>query len=120
MHSARTELAPPGRVARWVAITQRLNVRLVLILASVALVALLVSSVALSQILPGYLDDVAVRQARTAAIGTALLVENRAESFSPAVLQTPELRNTQLLQPVAEDAANHIAVGASNQLVPAT
>ncbi|HEX6654978.1 MAG TPA: HAMP domain-containing sensor histidine kinase [Candidatus Limnocylindria bacterium] len=120
MHSARTEVAPRGRLARWVAITQRLNVRLVLILASVALVALLVSSVALSQILPGYLDDVAVRQARTAAIGTALLVENRAESFSPAVLQTPELRNTQLLQQVADDAANHLAVGASNQLVQGT
>jgi two-component system sensor histidine kinase BaeS len=103
--------------------TQRLNVRLVLILASVALVALLVSSIALSQILPGYLDDVAVRQARTAAIGTALLVENAAEtarSSNPGILVTTELRNTQLLQPVADRAANRIARGATNQLVQGT
>ena len=120
MHSARTEVEPRGRLTRWVAITQRLNVRLVLILASVALVALLVSSVALSQILPGYLDDVAVRQARTAAIGTAFLVENQAESFSTDVLRTTELRNTQLLQPVADIAVNHITTGATNQLVQGT
>ena len=37
MHSARTEGSPPGRLARWAAITQRLNFRLVLILAGVAL-----------------------------------------------------------------------------------
>lgn len=123
MHSARTEGSPPGRLARWAAITQRLNFRLVLILAGVALVALLVSSVALSQTLPGYLDDVAVRQARTAAIGTALLVENRADTLrasDPGILITPELRNTQLLQPVAEAAANRIAQGATNQLVQGT
>jgi signal transduction histidine kinase len=113
MHSARTE-APPGRLARWGAITQRLNVRLVLVLASVALVALLVSSVALSQILPGYLDDVARRRAETAALGTLLLVEIRAEGYrtsNPGLLLTRELRDTQLLQPEAQRAANQLAQG---------
>jgi signal transduction histidine kinase len=122
MHSARTE-PPPGRLARWAAMTQRLNVRLVLVLASVAMVALLVSSIALSMILPGYLDDVAVRQARTAAIGTALLVANQADvirSSHPGILQTTELRNTQLLQPAADAAANRLAQGAANQLVQGT
>jgi signal transduction histidine kinase len=112
MRSARTET--PGRLERWTATTQRLNVRLVLVLASVALVALLVSSIALSVILPGYLDDVAERQARTAAIGTALLVEIQADAIrtsSPGVLLTPELRNTQLLQPEAQRAANDLVQG---------
>jgi len=122
MHSARSD-APPGRLEAFRDLLKRLNVRLVLMLVSVALVALLVSSVALSQILPGYLDDVARRQARTAAIGTALLVAKQAEgirSSNPGILITEELRNTQLLQPMAEAAANRIAEGAANQLVQGT
>jgi signal transduction histidine kinase len=122
MHSARTD-SPPGKLARWAAMTQRLNVRLVLMLASVALVALLVSGIALSVILPGYLDDVAERQARTAAIGTAVLVENQADairSSNPGILLTRELRDTQLLQRVADLAANQLAQGAENQLVQGT
>jgi signal transduction histidine kinase len=114
MHSARTELAAPSRFARWAAMTQRLNVRLVLILASVALVALLVSSIALSQILPGYLDDLAQRRALTAAKGTALLVDNAADvvrSSNPSILATQEVRDTRVLQPVADLAANELAEG---------
>jgi signal transduction histidine kinase len=94
--------------------TKRLNVRLVLVLASVALVALLVSSVALSQILPGYLDDLANRRAETAAKGTRLLVEIQADAIrqaNPAILLTRELRDTQLLQPEAQDAAERLAQG---------
>jgi signal transduction histidine kinase len=94
--------------------TQRLNVRLVLVLASVALVALLVSSIALSQILPGYLDDLAQRRADAAAVGTALFTEFHADSLrstNPSVLLTPELRNTRLLQPEAQNAANGLVQG---------
>jgi signal transduction histidine kinase len=94
--------------------TQRLNVRLVLALVTVALVALLVSSIALSQILPGYLDDVAERRAETAAKGTLLLVEIRADAIrtsNTGVLLTRELRDTQLLQPAAQLAANQLAEG---------
>jgi len=114
MHSARTEGSPPGRLARWAAMTQRLNVRLVLVLASVALVALLVSSIALSQILPSYLDDIAQRRADAAALGTALFIDNRADSLrstNPSILRTPELRNTLLLQPATDDAANQFVQG---------
>ena len=114
MHSARTEAPPQGGIARWAGMTQRLNIRLVMVLASVALVALLVSSVALSQILPGYLDDLARRRATTAAIGTRLLVEVKADFYrqtAPGVLLTRELRDTQLLQPQAQQAANKLAQG---------
>ncbi|HET6819824.1 MAG TPA: ATP-binding protein [Candidatus Limnocylindria bacterium] len=93
---------------------QRLNVRLVLILASVALVALLVSSVALSQILPGYLDDLATRRATTAALGTRLLVEVRVDAFrqaDPTLVMTKEFLNTRLLSPEAQKAANLLAQG---------
>jgi hypothetical protein len=63
MHSARTEPASgrTGTVRSWF---QRLNVRLVFALASTAAVALLVSGVALSQILPGYFLDQAARSSQ--------------------------------------------------------
>jgi signal transduction histidine kinase len=103
-----------GPIRELAGVLQRLNVRLVLILASVALVALLVSGVALSQILPGYFADEAVRRAETAARATHLLVDNLADRFrreQPGTLLTPELRNTQLLQPLAQIAANALAQG---------
>jgi len=53
MHSARTDAPPPGRPDFMRGLLQRLNVRLVLVLSGVALLALLVSGLALSQILPG-------------------------------------------------------------------
>ncbi|HET6746340.1 MAG TPA: HAMP domain-containing sensor histidine kinase [Candidatus Limnocylindria bacterium] len=105
MHSARID--PRG-------LLQRLNVRLVLVLASITLVALLVSGIALSQILPGYFLDQARRRAETAAISTAILVQSRAQFFAetrPAVLLTRELRDTQLLQVEAERAARALAQG---------
>ena len=66
MHSAKTD--PPTSARRLSTgsargLTQRLNVRLVLALASVALVALLVSAATLNQILPGLF----VRQDETRA-----------------------------------------------------
>jgi signal transduction histidine kinase len=106
--------ASPGTIRRIAGTFQRLNVRLVLILASVALVALVVSGIAISQILPGYFIDQAERRAETAATATLILVRNQAELLarqSPSVLLTPELRNTQLLQPVAQVAANQLAQG---------
>jgi two-component system OmpR family sensor kinase len=96
------------------ALPQRLNVRLVLALASVVVVALLVSGIALSQILPGYFVDQAERRAETAARATSLLVRTNADFLRetrPTWLLTPELRNTQLLQPVAINAATELAQG---------
>jgi signal transduction histidine kinase len=113
MRSPRTEalLKPVRRVA---ALPQRLNARLVLALATVVVVALLVSGVALAQILPGYFVDQAERRAETAARATSLLVRTNAAFLReqrPAWLLTPELRNTQLLEPVAENAATELAQG---------
>jgi two-component system OmpR family sensor kinase len=113
MRSPRTDrlIAPVRQVA---ALPQRLNVRLVLALASVVVVALLVSGIALSQILPGYFVDQAERRAETAARATSLLVRTNADFMRqqrPGWLSTPELRNTQLLQPVAENAATQLAQG---------
>jgi signal transduction histidine kinase len=93
---------------------QRLNVRLVLALTSVALVALLVSGVALSQILPGYFLEQATSQARTAALATGLLLEREADrvrNSTPELLTVRELRETQLFKAVAETAAKELAQG---------
>jgi signal transduction histidine kinase len=113
MRSPRSDAAP-GPLGAATGTLQRLNVRLVLILASVALVALIVSGVALSQILPGYFADEAARRAETAARATATLVRARVESLGPEDvpwLLTPEVRNTRLLQPVAQVAARELAQG---------
>jgi signal transduction histidine kinase len=113
MHSPRTDalLEPVRRVA---SLPQRLNARLVLALASVVIVALLVSGVALAQILPGYFVDQAERRAETAAISTGILVQSVAESYdltNRSILRTPELRNTVLLADYAQRAANSLAQG---------
>jgi signal transduction histidine kinase len=117
MHSAKTE--NPGeqivdRVRRQLAWFQQLNARLVLALTSVALVALLVSGMALNQILPGYFVEQASSQARTAALATSLLLEreaDRARVTTPELLTVRELRETQLLKAVAETAAKELAQG---------
>jgi signal transduction histidine kinase len=101
----------PAPIRQLAGVLQRLNVRLVLVLASVALVALLVSGVALSQILPGYFADEAERRAETAARATAALVRARMESLSDQELLTPELRNTRLLRPAAQVAARELVQG---------
>ena len=113
MPSPRTErLLSPIRQAA--ALPQRLNVRLVLALASVVVVALLVSGVALSQILPGYFVDQAERRAETAARAAFLLVSSWADFYRqqrPGILLVPELRNTELMQPQAQQAADDLAQG---------
>jgi HAMP domain-containing protein len=117
MHSARTD--PPAepmvdRVRRQLNWFQQLNARLVFALTSVALVALLVSGVALNQILPGYFLEQATSQARTAALATSLLLEREADrvrASTPELLTVRELRETQLLTAVAETAAAELAQG---------
>jgi signal transduction histidine kinase len=90
---------------------QRLNVRLVIALASVALVALLVSGATLNQILPGLFVSQAETRAQVAAAATSILMEDTASRVPVDVLLTPELRNTQFLLPVAQTAANTLAQG---------
>ena len=114
MHSARTD--PPTQAARWrtrgpLGSLQRLNVQLVISLASVALIALVVSGATLNQILPGLLIAQSENQAKVAASSTGLLIQDIATRMPSEVLLTPELRNTQLLLPVARVAANSLAQG---------
>lgn len=117
MHSARTE--PPaepmvGRVRRQLTWFQQLNARLVLALASVALVALLVSGLAVNQVLPGYFVEQATSQARTAALATALLLQDeaaKAATAQPELLTVRELRETQFLKAVATTAVKQLARG---------
>jgi signal transduction histidine kinase len=93
---------------------KRLNVRLVLVLASVAALALLISGVALSQLLPGYFLDQAARRAESAVQSAPFIVRVLAERYAeqqPAVLLTQELRDTQIMQPAADFAANNLAQG---------
>lgn len=119
MPSAKTE-APNAEVPRLARVRRRLgwfqqlNARLVLALASVALVALMVSGLALTQVLPGYFVEQAASRARTAALSTALLLSEQANSVAetqPQLLTVRELRETQLLRPVAETAARALAQG---------
>jgi two-component system sensor histidine kinase BaeS len=90
---------------------QRLNVRLVIALASVALIALLVSGATLNQILPGLFVSQAETRAEIAAAATGILLEDEASRVPIEWLVTPELRNTQFLLPVAQRAANTLAQG---------
>ncbi|MDP9468032.1 MAG: HAMP domain-containing histidine kinase [Chloroflexota bacterium] len=103
-----------GRVQRRLAWFQQLNARLVLALASVALVALLVSGLALNQILPGYFVEQATSRARSAALATALLLQERATTQAatqPEFLTVRELRETQFLKAIAVVAAKELAQG---------
>ncbi|MGZ6300052.1 MAG: ATP-binding protein, partial [Candidatus Limnocylindria bacterium] len=89
----------------------RLNVRLVIALASVALVALLVSGATLNQILPGLFVSESETRALVAAQATALLMQDTVSQVPADVLATPELRNTQFLLVVAHIAADSLAQG---------
>ena len=117
MRSAKTDTGSVptlGRVGRRLAWFQQLNARLVLALASVALVALLVSGLSLNQVLPGYFVEQAASRARTAALGTHLLLKEQVErvrTSQPQLLTVRELREAQLLRPVAETAAKALAQG---------
>ena len=113
MPSAKTDPAPEpgiGPLRRPLAWFQQLNARLVLALASVALVALLVSGLALNQVLPGYFREQAQSQARTAALSTGLLLVREA-TRNPELLPVRELRETRLLKGVADVAAKELAQG---------
>src|SRR5918996_3060117 len=84
------------------AFLQRLNTRLVLAIASVALVSLLVSSIAINQILPGYFSDQTRQRLETAADATAILIlafANQAVAQGrDGILIVPELRDSQVIQ----------------------
>jgi signal transduction histidine kinase len=95
---------PSARSRATLGFLRRLEVRLVLALASVALVALTVSGIALFQILPSYFVDQAHARLVAAADATASLIKDE----PPDHLSPHDVRDSNL-QGIAESAANNIA-----------
>ena len=94
-----------GRIGQW---TQRLNLRLIMALGIVALVGLLVSGAAISQILPGYFAEQSAQRTRSAAASTAIFIRQGIISRSevdPALVLDRELRDEVVVAPLAAQAA---------------
>jgi signal transduction histidine kinase len=119
MPSPRTDPAassePAGRLHLPQGITavfQRLNTRLVLAFASVALVGLIVSAVAVNQILPGYFAEQTTERLETAGEATGLLIQqlaaNEVANDRPGVVEVPELRATVVVRRALRLAADFI------------
>jgi signal transduction histidine kinase len=96
---------PSARSRATLGFLRRLEVRLVLALASVALVALTVSGIALFQILPSYFVDQAHARLVAAADATASLIKDE----PPDQLSPREVREPKVFMGIAESAANNIA-----------
>jgi signal transduction histidine kinase len=96
----------------WAAVFQRLNTRLVLAIGSVALVGLIVSAVAINQILPGYFAEQTSERLETAGLGTGLLMRQFATTAIanelPGYVEVPELRAREIVRPAVDLAARFI------------
>jgi signal transduction histidine kinase len=112
----KTEPVPAEPAGRWAALdprgmaglAHRLNIRFVLAIAIVALTGLLVSGLAINQILPGYFAEQTQERIQTAAGSTAILLlqEITTESeIRPGVVATAETRDRFIVPPVAVTAA---------------
>lgn len=87
---------------------QRLNVRLVVALAIVALVGLVVSGIAITQILPGYFAEQTQERIQTAAGSTVISLReeiSRVGETQEAAVVADETRNTFLVPRIAANAA---------------
>ncbi len=108
MPSPKTDISTGGRFLR------RLDVRLTAAVASTALIALVISGMALSQILPGFFEQQAQARLRSAANSTALLITDAAtraaEQNLGQYLTDQAQREARIIQPAAELAANQIAL----------
>jgi signal transduction histidine kinase len=117
MPSPRTEADGSG-ASRWArfdprsraAVFQRLNARLILALAVVALVSLLVSGIAISQILPGYFAEQTAQRVRTSVASTGIDLRQEVARIGNTptgrnLAEVAELRDTRVVPGVAEDAA---------------
>jgi signal transduction histidine kinase len=117
MPSPRTEPADGSHASRWArfdprgpgAVFQRLNVRLVLALAIVALVGLIVSGIAISQILPGYFHEQTIGRMEASVRGTGLLLEQEMSEAPINWANVEEIRNVEIVRPVAARAAGIFA-----------
>jgi signal transduction histidine kinase len=107
--------SPESRWARFdprspAAFFRRLNTRLVLALVIVALVSLIVSGIAISQILPGYFAEQTEQRISTSVASTGIDLRQEVTRFgdSPSgvnLAEVTELRDTRIVPGVAEDAA---------------
>ena len=115
---AKSEARRPEATGRlhlprgWAAVFQRLNTRLVLAIGSVALVGLIVSAVAINQILPGYFAEQTTERLETAGLGTGLLMRqlaaNEVANDRPGVVETAELRASYVVRPAVQVFAQFI------------
>jgi signal transduction histidine kinase len=88
---------------------RRLDVRLVATLGSLAVASLLVSGLALYQILPGYFVEQAEKRLQSASVAAALYVQDQAASVAqrtPNVLLQREVREGQFLAQTAQTLAD--------------
>jgi signal transduction histidine kinase len=102
-----------GTIRRFV---QRLNVRFVFALWSIALVGLVISAIAINQILPQYFREQAQDRLESAALSIAVVTQTLANTYraEPSTVQRtllPELRRVHIYSPV---------VNLSPELIPAT
>ena len=107
MHSPRSErLRSIGPVNP----LRRLDARLVLTISAVALLGLLISGIAISQILPGYFTEQATQRLRSDANATYRLLEDevaRAVLFGSGRL-APDVRGTRVYLPIIQRAADDL------------
>lgn len=110
--SRRARLDLRDRLARLI---RQLNVRLVLALWSVALVGLIVSALAINQILPEYFRQQSIERVESAALSVALVTQEIADARreeNPNVPLVPELRRIYIFNRAVQLAAGN--------LIPAT
>lgn len=117
-HSPRTESESPEPLSRvhlprgWAAVFQRLNTRLVLAIASVALVGLIVSALAINQILPGYFAEQTTERLETAVVSTGVLMlqsaANAIANDREEQVLLPELRARTVVRPAIVVATQFI------------
>jgi signal transduction histidine kinase len=111
MHSPRTERLRKAAVS--VHPLRRLRARLVLTISAVALLGLLISGIAISQILPGYFVEQATQRLQSAAQATYRLLEDTVATTletRPGWL-TPDVRGPRVYQQVAQTAADQLVYG---------
>jgi len=96
---ARFDPRSPG------ALFQRLNTRLVLAIAIVALVGLSVSGLAINQILPDYFREQTLERMQTSTASTAILLQQYVADAPRNSAVAAEIRDVQIVPRVARDAA---------------
>ena len=96
---ARFDPRSPG------ALFQRLNTRLVMAVAVVALVGLSVSGLAINQILPGYFREQTLERMQTSTASTGILLQQYVADAPRNWAVAAEIRDAQIVPRVARDAA---------------